>query len=97
MKPTTDEERRIIAERDDRAMILSEDLWCHWPVLPVVNRRLARLVPEDPNDPFAGYGLIMAGQPKKVWMTNLFIRDPKAPVKEYPSIEALLADGWQVD
>lgn len=93
----TPEQERIIRERDDLAMIKDEDMWTHWPVLPVVNRRVARLIPEDLTDPFAGYGLIMAGSPTKVWLTNLFIRDPKAPVKEYPCIEALLEDGWKVD
>ena len=93
----TDEQERIIRERDDKAMISDEDLWTHWPVLPVVNRKVARLMPDDPKDPFAGYGLIMAGQPTKIWLTNLFIRDPNAPIKEYPSIEAMLEDGWTVD
>mgnify|MGYP001592310810 CR=1 FL=1 len=41
----TPEQERIIRERDDKAMISDEDLWTHWPVLPVVNRK----IPDDPN------------------------------------------------
>ncbi len=88
----TPEEARIIAERDDKAMIENPQLWPCWPVLPVVNRGAY-----DPEHPLGNDGLIMSGRPTVVVLSNMFMRRVVEPCIEYESVDALLAAGWTVD
>lgn len=96
MKPTTAEEARIIRDRDHKGMILNDQLWPHWTVLPVKNPRRK----ETKENPFNDQGLIYAGNLTTVYLVNLFDRRPITPATpriEYSSVDTLLADGWIVD
>jgi hypothetical protein len=93
----TAEQSRIIAERDDKAMIEHPELWPTWPLLPMKNRRLMREQRDDPN---GGLGYINAAFPTLLWLGCVWIRlasKETIPTMQYESIDAMLADGWVVD
>jgi hypothetical protein len=72
--------------RDHRAMMKHPEWWICWPLLPLTRRGKADM------------GVMCEGFPNTVFLTTLFLFNPREDRKlEYPSIEALLADGWVVD
>lgn len=78
---------------DHKRMIEREGDWPNWPVLPLKNTK--RREPDVPSMPLLG--VIVAGKPTRVLITNMFDMHGDVPVQEYPSIDAMLADGWIVD
>jgi hypothetical protein len=76
--------------------------WPPWPFLPLVKRAAGRL----PNAEDRTAGVPFYGDPMQAYvvhyaLVSLFL-DTKAesnalPKTEYPTAEALVADGWQVD
>ena len=94
MKPTTPEEERIIRERDDRAMILNDQLWPAWPVLYLKNP--TKECPITKEKPMTG---LMASNSRRIVFVGLmlFTDWENAQTMEYSSVDTLLADGWRVD
>lgn len=77
----------------DRQMILTEDDWPRWPVLPV--KRHTR-------ENFLELGCILSGSLNVVRVANMFqlsgtVDLSTIPSVTYPDVDALLADGWRVD
>lgn len=70
--------------------------WPRWPLLPVK---------KDDKEEFMGYktGVIFAENPTVVRLTNLFMLPPtreefeQLPAETYPSVAAMVKDGWYVD
>jgi hypothetical protein len=76
-------------------MILDEDQWPRWPVLPLKNHKNKAYGEAIPL-----VGVIISGKPSRVILINMLdIRQmtDQTPAMEYPSIAAMLADGWVVD
>jgi hypothetical protein len=74
----------------DAQMIASPDEWPQWPLLPLKRRG---------DDDFPEVGCLLEGQ-LVVYLCNMWSFDTDAPTSRairYPSIEALLDDGWVVD
>lgn len=77
---------------EDKKIILDEDKWPYWPVLPV--KKYNGDFSEKEN-----CGVITSGQPTKVYIGNMFdpeIDLPHAKKYEYTSVEELL-EIWTVD
>lgn len=79
-------------EQDHAAMIADEDRWPCWPRLPVKRY--------TDNSAWPEIGVVIAGEKTTVRLATLF--DDKATLlaattKVYPSIDAMLIDGWIVD
>lgn len=77
-----------------RAMILDEDRWPNWPILP-----LKRGIDNKTN-----VGCLVArtdGKPLRVVLENMFGNLSAAVAEdqycEYATVDDLLADGWVVD
>jgi hypothetical protein len=94
MKPTTEEEERIIRERDHRGMILNDQLWPQWPVLFMKNP--TKECPITKTKPMTG---LMASSSRTIVFVGpvMFTDWKNAQTMEYSSVDTLLADGWQVD
>lgn len=82
----------MIDQRDLR-MIMDEDNWPRWPILPMKRDRQPGRDKE--------LGVVLAGSTSKIYLVNMFeakkIAGGTAEVKEYASSEELLLDGWVVD
>lgn len=80
----------MTVDRDDRAFILDQESWPVWPFLPLKvsgQNRCAFLY---------GPAFDPDGSPVTLLVGNMF--DPgRAQTREYPDLDALLADGWVVD
>ncbi len=99
---TSNMEKSMVATRDHKAKILDPDSWTRWPILPM-KRKIKGLEcgvmfhSEAHEYAIAGKGKFI------VYIANLFMLPKDAEgwaqlVKhEYDTIEALLADGWEVD
>lgn len=79
---------------DDKEMILSPSRWPCWPLLPLKRRT------RDANDPECGFICATNQASKRVFLGNIFTA--KGDMKstkflDYSDVDALLADGWQVD
>lgn len=86
--------KKALGPGDDVEMINTEELWPHWPVLPVKKRT------NGPDSPECG--VIASGNLTTVRMLNIFMGWTKeqfdnAKTYEYASVEELVADGWVVD
>ncbi len=66
----------------DKQMILSEN-WGQWPFLPLTKN--------------GELGVLIAGQPTKVYKCNMYAFDPHAPTQAYDTVDEMLNDGWRVD
>ena len=86
------------ARIDDKSFMESPEKWPHWPLLPVKR-------PGKGKDCWPQLGLIIIDSVDEskpapvVYLTSLYgdLKMKDAEKKEYPSIEALIADGWTVD
>lgn len=77
-------------------MIMDEDKWPCWPFLPMKNH--GKKDPQSPSFPLLG--VIISGRTNRVILANMCDVDKmtdETPAMEYPSIAAMLADGWIVD
>jgi hypothetical protein len=75
--------------RTDVEMINDPDSWPLYPFLPVKNRKLYESAVHS------AFGVIAADEPTKVKINTLDIKTPAFIA--YPTVEALVADGWVVD
>ncbi len=78
---------------DDAAMMRNQSSWPAWPVLPVKKYNKPGEMPD--------VGTMFAGQ-TKVFKCNMFDLSgtedlTKLDSFDYPSVEAIIADGWRVD
>ncbi len=84
----------MTSSRDrSKEFIEKEDLWPHWPVLPMVNR-VARS--DDPHSA----GIITAGTPTRIYFINMFSLGKGlegVEHQDFPDVEGLLDAGWLVD
>ena len=87
---TEQEARRIINERDDRAMILHPQLWEN-NILFLKKREQQN--PLDPNN----HGVLIPGKPYKVYPGLIGMTISKDNFIIYEDVDQLLADGWVVD
>ena len=79
----------------DKAFILDPDGWPTWPVCPLKRTRTSMAVYE------AQAGILLSGG-TTVYLVNMFDRAAMNSLHdqqciEYTNVDALLADGWQVD
>lgn len=74
----------------DREFILRPDDWPIWPILP-----LKRFRDGQAEHGFFGGDVSPTG-PATVWIGNMFELS-SAEAREYPSLDAVLDDGWTVD
>lgn len=94
MNTTTQPPTKRLGPGDDLEMINSPALWPWRHYLPVKN-------PEEV-DPVMGtkpnVGVIVSGQLTVVHIGCLFTKEfSRGEKRTYPSVEALIADGWIVD
>jgi len=88
-----EEERRIMNERDDVAMIKNPQLWTHYPFLPLKRGPF----------PDMEEGIIHTNDPTIVRKCNLLLiprtleEFRKLPATRYLTVEAIIGDGWLVD
>ena len=85
---------RKLGPGDDKEMILSDDQWPCWPILPVKNHtKICPLTKEKPMT-----GVICSGRRTVVFIGVLGLTHwATAKSMTYASVEALLADGWIID
>jgi hypothetical protein len=90
-----------VNQKRDLDMLKHPERWPHWPFLPMCKGKPG---------PMATTGLVVdlecgvddhhAAQPT-VYLANIFslssVKLSKAEKIEYPTLEAMLADGWWVD
>jgi hypothetical protein len=81
------------------AMMQNPRRWPNWPVLPLINK-----ASRTSSNPFGDEGLLIESGEGKVlpivYRTNLYlVKDTLAtcPRQEFPTLEAILAAGWEVD
>lgn len=104
---TDDNVLRIDGSRpgDNIFMMKTPDLWPHGVFLPLMHSR-----EKDPDAPMFGLAGIMISAPgfprTRVWLINMFdVRryallagaEVDVPYRDYPCIEAIAADGWEVN
>jgi hypothetical protein len=86
----------------DLEFIKDPERWPPWPFVPLVKRVGGRL----PNAEDRTAGVLFYGDPPPPYVVHYvlvaLLPDTKAefdalPKTEYPTAEALVADGWQVD
>lgn len=109
MTVTEQEAERIKRERDDRAMLLNPLIWPNWPLLPLKRNRKD----SESGWPIeCGLVIAVAEQERwRIYKTNMFsisslpgstlaekiTENSKIDRYVYESVDALLADGWEVD
>ena len=89
-----EEARRIVRERDDRAMLLHPCLWSYWPFICL--KRPSADKSADTDHAF----LIEPHDGKwQVWNGNIHndALVDRVPEQVYQDVDELLADGWIVD
>ncbi len=76
--------------KEDLDLIHHPDKWSNWPFLPL-KRTVAN--PAEPR-----IGLLAQGLGPTVIFGNIFMPvKAETPRKTYPSFQAILDDGWEVD
>ncbi len=85
----------VFSSGDDRAMIERPDLWVQRPLLPMKKRK------QDGGFPQLQLGCLIEGRGPRLWNIDPFSASSPlgtpAPVAEYDSFDALIADGWVAD
>ena len=79
-------------DKDDLAMMRDSNRWPLWPRLPVKRPKGDGQMPE--------LGVMLHDRGKaapRIYLASVYEDLSKVAVKEYASLEAVVADGWQVD
>ena len=87
----------VMVNSDHREMLEREDLWGQWPLLPLIRRTGP---PEGREAPWGNAGFVISGRPTTVYLGVIFAAEEAVSAKrkiEYPSADAVIADGWEVD
>ena len=69
-------------------------IWPHYPFLPVIKKE---------QNHFPKLGLILAGNPTKVFLGNLYLLPTtleeflKLPAEEFKTVDDMIASGWYID
>jgi hypothetical protein len=85
---------RTIDVEKEKQLILDQDKWPHWPVLPVKNYQLVK-----PGE-FPECGILFASDLEKpvIYIMNLFtighVRKEDVKQFKFESLDAMLAAGW---
>jgi len=86
-------DQEILDDRDSVEMMRRPNIWPQWPILPLNKGRLPALQ--------EGLYLDAEGYENTVVLCNLFLFDggkmESYEKVKYDSIEAVVADGWEVD
>ena len=90
-----DKEELAMLELTDKEFIQKPDDWPYWPFLPVKR-------PKDAGFPEIGVILAIGGKLSTVYLVNINADSLEERIKiserkEYPNVDAMLADGWIVD
>ena len=85
----TEEKSSAAIRPRDRELFFAADKWARFPVLPLIRKDGVNKRPE--------LGFVLHGNVTKVYCGNMFADIKSLKTVEYPSVDALLNDGWRVN